>query len=184
VLDEGRFVTSTAGTPQGGVVSPLLSNIALHGLETHLKQWVEKQNVTDERGNKLSTTKKRAGLACIRYADDFVILHKDQNVAELAKSEVQNWLSCVGLELKEAKTRYTHTDMVFNGQVGFDFLGFNIRRYGVGPNSRNKWGAEYRTYVKPAKQSIKNHLIHVDAVLKSTSKTEVVLSKFNLIIRG
>lgn len=72
VLDNGQLVTHTTGTPQGGVISPLLSNIALHGLENHLKKWVEKQTIISTSGVKLSPSHKRSGLACIRYADDFV----------------------------------------------------------------------------------------------------------------
>ena len=138
----------------------------------------------DPRGNKLSVAKKRAGLACIRYADDFVILHKDQSVLELARTEVQNWLARLGLKLNEAKTQFTHTDTVCSGKVGFDFLGFNIRRYAAGLYGRNKWGVLHRTYVKPAKKSIKNHLKQIDAVLQNTKQTEVVLSKLIPIVRG
>ena len=112
-----------------------------------------KQIVRDTHGNKLSSPKKRACLACIRYADDFVILHKDQTRVEQAKAETQNWLNKIGLELKESKTRLTHTDTLYQGQIGFDFLGFNVRRYEVGPDSRNKWGSKYKTFIKPDKAS-------------------------------
>lgn len=88
----------------------------------------------------VSAPNKRSGLACIRYVDDFVILHKDLSIVEQVKIEVQNSLLGVGLKLKKAKTRVVYTDVVKNGQIGFDFLGFNIRRYAVGKYGRNKWG--------------------------------------------
>lgn len=185
VLENGITTETTLGTPQGGVISPLLSNIALHGLENHMKTWIGKQTIVNSKGEKLNTMKKRAGLTVVRYADDFVILHKDETVITKAKTEVESWLKHVGLELKEAKTRVAHTDSCYeNENPGFDFLGFHVRRYYVGSRSRNKWGSEYKTFIKPAKKSVKNHLIALDAVLKNTSKTEIVTSKLNPIIRG
>lgn len=137
VFDKGAYSPTSAGTSQGGLISPLLSNIALHGMETHLNRWVATQEILSQNGVKLSPTSKRASLSVIRYADDFVVLHKDQHIVEEAKREVERWLATVGLELKETKTRITHTDVSHKEQVGFDFLGFNVRKYPVGLNSRN-----------------------------------------------
>jgi len=125
VVDHGAYVPTMVGTPQGGVVSPLLSNIALHGMETHLKNWVKTQNILSPKGVKLSPTSKVASLGIIRYADDFVIMHKDLEIMANAQQEVEKWLATVGLELKKPKTRITHTDVPHLGQTGFDFLGFS-----------------------------------------------------------
>lgn len=184
VLDNGAYVPTTAGTPQGGVISPLLSNIALHGMETHLKNWIKTRIVLDSKGVKLSPASKRASLGVIRYADDFVILHKDLEIVLGARKEVEKWLTTMGLELKQSKTRITHTDNTYLGQVGFDFLGFNVRRYPVGINSRNKFGSSFKTIIKPCKQAIKSHYKDLVEVIKNTNKAVVLVTRLNPIIRG
>ena len=92
------------GTPQGGVISPLLANIGLHGLETHLK-----------------STNSRLGV--VRYADDFIVTARDKGSLENAKIQIQQWLSSRGLELSAEKT------LITSMEEGFDFLGFNHRHY-------------------------------------------------------
>ena len=184
VIDAGASYPTLAGTPQGGVISPLLSNIALHGMENHLKQWVGTQIVLSQKGVKLSPTAKRASLTVVRYADDFVIMHKDLCIVENAKREIELWLADIGLEIKESKTRIVHTDVRLNGSVGFDFLGFNIRRYPVGANSRNRFGASQKTIIKPSKQGTKNHYRELKEIARNTNKTVVLVTKFNPIIRG
>lgn len=92
------------GTPQGGIVSPLLSNIGLHGLEQAVKSWCPK-------------------LGIIRYADDFIITGKTREQIEEIVPRVKQWLLERGLELSEEKTR------IANIAEGFDFLGFNVKHY-------------------------------------------------------
>ena len=103
VLD-GKINPTEMGTPQGGVISPLLANIGLHGLETYLK----------------STNSK---LGVIRYADDFIVTARDKGSLETAQVQIQQWLSLRGLELSSEKTFITSVE------EGFDFLGFNHRHY-------------------------------------------------------
>ncbi len=114
VMETSQFLPTEEGTPQGGVVSPLLANIALYGMEAAL------------RGAFLEREGKPA---LIRYADDFVVLHPTLEGIEKAKQVVETWLATMGLELKPSKTRITHT---LDGQAGFDFLGFQVRQYRVG----------------------------------------------------
>jgi len=109
VIDNGKRHQTLEGTPQGGIISPLLANIALDGLEADL---IEKLK---------SISKKAAKI--IRYADDFVVLHEDKTVVEYAKRYIQLWLANVGLELSNEKTKIVHTT------DGFDFLGFTVRHY-------------------------------------------------------
>jgi RNA-directed DNA polymerase len=80
VIDQGAFTATSEGTPQGGVISPLLANVALHGLEEALKQFAETLDIRYPGGTRRSYRDKRQSLAVIRYADDFVILHKDKAV--------------------------------------------------------------------------------------------------------
>ena len=101
---EGKLKPTEMGTPQGGVISPLLANIGLHGLENYIK----------------STNPK---LGVVRYADDFVVTARDKGSLEIIQDQIKQWLSTRGLELSTEKTLITSMD------EGFDFLGFNHRHY-------------------------------------------------------
>jgi RNA-directed DNA polymerase len=101
---EGVQNLTEIGTPQGGVISPLLSNIGLHGLELAVKSWCPK-------------------LGIIRYADDFIITGKTREQIEEILPRVKQWLLERSLELSEEKTR------IVNIAEGFNFLGFNLRQY-------------------------------------------------------
>jgi len=101
---QGKLEPTEQGTPQGGVISPLLANIGLHGLETFIK----------------ATNPK---LGVVRYADDFIITARDRVSLETAQTLIQAWMSQRGLELSAEKTFITSMS------DGFDFLGFNSRHY-------------------------------------------------------
>jgi RNA-directed DNA polymerase len=118
------LIKNEMGTPQGGVISPLLANIALHGLINHLKEWI----VTIPAKNNRKAAKQSA-LKVIRYADDILVMHEDQKVIEMAKREIKDWLwkNC-RLTLNHDKSKIT------NSTQGFEFLGFmliTINRNGV-----------------------------------------------------
>ncbi|NET64460.1 MAG: group II intron reverse transcriptase/maturase [Moorea sp. SIO1G6] len=169
VMDKGIFSTTEKGTPQGGVISPLLANIALHGMEERIKQFAETM-----KGNK---SKNRRALSLIRYADDFVIMHKDQTVVEECQKIISKWLNDMGLELKPNKTKVTHT---FDG---FDFLGFNIRQYKVGKN-QSKQG--FKTIIKPSKEKVLEHYRQLSKVIDKyrAAPQEALIRQMKPIIRG
>ena len=96
VVDKGVFTETTTGTPQGGVVSPLLANIALHGMESAV-------GVSYVRWRGINRIRSRRAL--VRYADDFVIFAETREDAEAAKSDIERWLANRGLELSQEKTR-------------------------------------------------------------------------------
>ena len=122
VLDRGDWFPTNEGTPQGGVISPLLANIALHGLEKYIKRWAETW-----KGKKRDNHRS---ISLIRYADDFVVLHKDKSVIQQAKTLIEQWLHGLGLKLSESKTRVCHTlHDTDETKAGFDFLGWNVRQY-------------------------------------------------------
>lgn len=106
VIDGRSFNPSKAGTPQGGVISPLLANIALHGLENDIKQELLPY-LPKQKGWGLKARLK--SLSIIRYADDFVILYEQKEVIDRARTVVEKWLDPMGLGLKDAKTRISHT---------------------------------------------------------------------------
>lgn len=123
-LSLNSLIRNEMGTPQGGVISPLLSNIALHGLIDHLKNWVT--SLPSENNRKAA---KRAALTVVRYADDIVVIHKDYTVVEKAKTLIQNWLwENSRLKLNQTKTR------IYDSAQGFEFLNFtciNVKRNGI-----------------------------------------------------
>lgn len=155
VIDQGSLFPTEEGTPQGGVISPLLANIALHGLETKITNaFPAKMKIN----GKWHLWKPQV----IRYADDFVILHPDRQALEKCKEIATQWLAELDLELKPSKTRITHTlnQTDSNSEPGFDFLGFNIRSYPVGKNNcgqNNGVKTGFKTLVKPAKEKVKAH---------------------------
>jgi RNA-directed DNA polymerase len=119
VFEAGKgFAPTLEGTPQGGVISPLLLNIALHGLE-------EAAGVRYRTGTKAGTVKDGCP-ALTRYADDLVVCCHTRQQAEKIKAQLAAWLASRGLAFNEAKTRIVHLT------EGFDFLGFSLRRYPCG----------------------------------------------------
>ncbi|MBL1208191.1 group II intron reverse transcriptase/maturase [Geminocystis sp. GBBB08] len=182
VLDNKMLITTDKGTPQEGVISPLLANIALHGMELEVKKYartLKGKKVHNEQTPNL-----------IRYADDFLILHKDLDVVLQCKVIMENWLKEIGLELKPSKTKISHTLLEHKGQVGFDFLGFNIRQYPVGKCHSGKLtnGSQlgFKTIIKPSESKVKSHLKKIGDVIRrhKSSPQEVLIKELNPIIRG
>lgn len=181
VINDGIFEKTTEGTPQGGVISPLLANIALHGMELEIKKYARTL-----KGRKKAN---QYALSLIRYADDFVILHKKLEVIEDCKKVIEDWLIDIGLELKPSKTRISHTLNEINGNVGFDFLGFTIRQFPVGKNHSGKLCGKllgFKTIIKPSKEKIKAHIKKLGEVIRGhkASSQETIIKKLNPIIRG
>jgi RNA-directed DNA polymerase len=185
---------TTQGTPQGGVISPLLANIALHGLENYLKQYAENSTGWRYKSGALINGKNKAkSLTIIRYADDFVILHQNKSVVEECRELVAKWLEKVGLEIKPEKTRLTHTllpEESEDGKAGFDFLGFHIQQYKVGKHKsdRDTHGrlTGFDTLITPTKEALKVHQLSLKKTIdENKSPPQVKLIKeLNSIIRG
>ncbi|OJJ15485.1 group II intron reverse transcriptase/maturase [Roseofilum reptotaenium AO1-A] len=175
VIQGNSWFPTKEGTPQGGVISPLLANIALHGMEEAVKQFAA-SFPGNKRDNKLS-------LSLIRYADDFVILHKEQKVIEECKKIISDWLADMGLELKSSKTQITHT---LKSDKGFNFLGFNIRQYPIGKHHRGRAGLDFKNLIKPQKEKVKAHIKQIgDTIAKHKSSPQAALIKeLNPIIQG
>ena len=132
------------GTPQGGILSPLLANIALSALDEHFtQQWHTEMGDPNQRRRRI-----RNGLGnwrLIRYADDFVLLVSgDRHHAEALRGQVSAVLAPLGLRLASEKTSVVHID------EGFDFLGFHIRRM------RKRGTEQYHVYTTPSRKSVQN----------------------------
>src|SRR5262249_12674396 len=110
-MEEAPFISTETGTPQGGVLSRLLLNVALHGMEDLLEIQYKKKGTSP------------SGRFIVRYADDFVISCESQADAQQVIHLLTGWLAQRGLTLSPEKTTIRHI------REGFDFLGFNIRQY-------------------------------------------------------
>lgn len=170
-------VETNAGTPQGGVISPLLANIALHGLESALGvryRW--RNDKRQERGGYYDKhPTKSSNRTVVRYADDFVVLCESKKDAQLAYKEANAFLSERGLHLSEEKTKICHID------EGFEYLGFHIRRY---QDSQRRSG--YITLIKPSKEKVKEVKRKLREIwLEKVGNTvENLVNTINPIIRG
>jgi RNA-directed DNA polymerase len=175
VLEGVDFTPTERGTPQGGVISPLLANIALHGMEEAITSGHRRMDETP---------------AIVRYADDFVILHSDKEKLDRAADIIRAQLADMGLILSPTKTRVTHTLTPYQENVGFDFLGFNIRQYPVGKTHTGKsthgQPLGFKTIIKPSKEGIKRHLVETKRrirQLRSRPQWQVI-QELNPVIRG
>jgi RNA-directed DNA polymerase len=160
VVDHGELFPTPVGTIQGGNVSPLLINIALHGLETLI-------GTRFRRNGRTGFNPPRV----IRYADDIVILHRDEQIVRQCQELVRSWLSERGLALKPSKTRITHTLMGVGGTPGFEFLGFAIRHYPTGKTRSAKdtrgYLLGYKTRIVPSPGAIQHHVQQLRTLMKS-----------------
>ena len=185
VIDKGAFTATSEGTPQGGVISPLLANIALHGLENRIKKYAEILP-----GNKQDNL---TNLNLIRYADDFVVLHKDKAVVQRCREIISEWLADIGLELKPEKTRLTHTlnhELSEDGKAGFDFLGHHIQHYPAGKYRSNRNGhgkiLGFNTLITPSAKASKAHIEEIGRIIKKhrSSPQAALIKDLNPVIRG
>ena len=163
-IDNNTFHPQETGTPQGGIISPLLANIALHGMEEAL-------GVKYNNRGQLAYSKR----CVVRYADDFVIFCKTLEDAKASRNEINSWLFTRGLRLSEEKTKIVHIT------EGFDFLGFNIRQYKV---KNTKTG--YKLLIKPSKDFLKKTRNDIREIfLNHKGKNlDALIGKINPVIRG
>ncbi|MEB3280843.1 MAG: reverse transcriptase domain-containing protein [Lyngbya sp.] len=160
VMDGKEIFPTEEGTPQGGVISPLLANIALHGMEERIKKLAETFDIKRTNNPKYQAAKstKRSSISLIRYADDLVILHESSEAIHQCYQVIAEWLKEMGLELKPSKTRIAHTLESYRGEEkGFDFLGFHIWQYKAGKcrSGKDSQGnlLGFKTQISPSKKS-------------------------------
>ncbi len=173
VMANGTWQPTERGSPQGGVVSPLLALVALHGLETAITTAFRH----DDRPQ------------VVVYADDFVVLHPTREGIEQARQIAEQWLSTMGLQLKASKTRVGHTLQTVDGRAGFDFLGFSIRQYPTGKTRRRRDGRMPRSYkllIKPSTDAVKRHHQALRAIVRrhTAAPQAALIGALNPVIRG
>jgi hypothetical protein len=148
ISEDGRLINSVKGTPQGGVISPLLANIYLHHLDNF---WVRKGYVREAK--------------LVRYADDFVVLCKGHT--DFYLNELHRLLDNLELELSDTKTR-----LVESTHEGFDFLGFQFRRVWAFRPKRQSFG--WVTGVRLSRKTVKKARQHMNEIVGKGSRKSPV----------
>ena len=153
-IERTLFHSTDAGTPQGGIISPILANLVLDGLENQLR--LNKAL----KGNKINF---------IRYADDFITTGNSKELLEeIVEPVIENFLDERSLALSPEKTMITHIE------EGFDFLGFNVRKYNG------------KLLITPSKGNIKKFLAKIREIIKDNKQATAgsLITKLNPIIKG
>ncbi len=164
VLADGEFQRTLAGTPQGGVISPLLANIYLHGFDEQMQA---------------------AGIGeLVRYADDFVVLCRTQKQAEAALGLAGEILAGLGLQLHPGKTKIVD---LREGREGFDFLGCHFRARMSGRLWEQKRIVRYYLHRWPSQRAMKRlreKVEHRTARSRVGVDVRVVIDELNPVLRG
>lgn len=185
ILDQGIFSETEMGTPQGGVISPLLSNISLHGLEEDLQIKYDNEGYISKKVNPLNRT-------LIRYADDLIVLCPSFDIASRTLKDLNVALEVRGLTLSVNKTR------ICSSFEGFDFVGFHfIHRLKLGYEHINfgdvQNGIElyyrdfFSTIVQPSKKSVLNICAKLSLIFQKKYRgkpVELLIKEVNAVIRG
>lgn len=172
--EDGVYRHTITGAPQGGILSPLLANIALSVLDEHFTRKWEALGPTWTR-----VKRRRAGLPAyrlVRYADDFVVMVGGARVdAEALWDEVKAVLAPMGLRLSEEKTRVCHID------DGFDFLGWHIQR-----RRKRGHGGKRAVYTYPSKQALASVMAKVRSLTRRNRHRTLsdLLRAVNPLLRG
>lgn len=174
LTEAGQVQDTITGTPQGGILSPLLANIALSVLDEHFAEaWQQTMGTNAQR-----RTRKARGLAryrLVRYADDFVVMVAGTRAdAEALKGEAAAVLAPMGLRPSEAKTRITHID------EGLDFLGYRMQRH------QKRGTAKRYVYTYPSKNALQAIKAKVRTISRQNRNQPlaVLLHRLNLALRG
>lgn len=159
-MEKQVLYSTESGTPQGGIISPILANMALDGLESLLETHF---------GNKNTKKSYQTKVNYVRYADDFVVTGISREILESeVKPLIESFMADRGLELSTEKTVITHIN------TGFDFLGQNLRKYNG------------KLLIKPAHKNLRNFLAKVKSIIAGhkTVPAWVLIEMLNPLIRG
>lgn len=164
------FHETNSGTPQGGIISPLLANIALDGLDDLLATYEKEKTYIypQPNGYQKVNRKRLKQYGFIRYADDIRVTAETKEDIEAIVPTIEAWLKQRGLELNEEKTKITHL------KDGVDFLGFHIRQF------------KGRCFTLPQKEKVHTFLTGIRTWLKAnaSAKPEAVIHTLNPLLRG
>lgn len=159
-IERRRLFPTEAGTPQGGIISPTLANMALDGLEAELEAFFGRPDTHKAKRNKVHL---------VRYADDFIVTGISKELLENeVKPVIERFLAIKGLELSQEKTKITHIS------EGFDFLGQNVRKYNG------------KLIIKPSRKNVHAFKDKIRGILNANKATKQVtlIRLLNPVIRG
>ena len=161
VVEDGRLTPTGEGTPQGGVISPCLLNVVLHGME-------DAAGVCYQRSGTDAAHAAAGSPVLVRYADDLVALCHSRHQAEQVKARLAAWLTPRGLAFNEDKTR------IVTLEEGFDFLGVTVRRY------------HGKLLIRPSKAAVRRIRERLRTEMRSLRGTnaQAVIARLNPIVRG
>jgi RNA-directed DNA polymerase len=161
VVEDGRLTPTGEGTPQGGVISPCLLNVVLHGME-------DAAGVCYQRSGTDAAHAAAGSPVLVRYADDLVALCHSRHQAEQVKARLAAWLAPRGLAFNEDKTRIVTLD------EGFDFLGVTVRRY------------HGKLLIKPSKAAVRRIRERLRTEMRSLrgANAQAVIARLNPVVRG
>ncbi len=169
-VEANQLHATTAGAPQGGVISPLLLNVVLDGMERLLASYISTREQQPSAQAKCQKPYRRKSptYGFIRYCDDFLITAKSKADLEAIVPTLQDWLQQRGLELNAEKTRIVHVEQ------GCHFLGFTLQQF------------NQKCFCRPQKQKVMQFLQRIRDWLKANAqaKTEAVIHYLNPILRG
>jgi RNA-directed DNA polymerase len=170
VMDSKNSFTKTImGTPQGGIISPLLCNVALNGIEP----------VAIAASGKPSKNSEKPKVQLTRYADDFVVTGRTESIlTNSIKPAIADFLEIRGLKLKSAKTR------IVNIVEGFEFLGFNLQRKAYCYKLNNKTDQESVLIITPKKDNIQGVKEKIRKIVVPTKPLESIIKELNPILGG
>lgn len=211
-MEDGILHDTNAGTPQGGIISPLLANIALNGLQKLLSSYKgEIKYSTVSKGKKITNKRKIEKFDFIRYADDFIVLSHRKEWLEEVLPVIEKWLETRGLKLNSEKTKIRNIR-----EEGFSFLGFDIRQHKgktlrrgsnryvrqakkmelnqkpsakrkSTPQAKEKEETVYSCYIKPGKKEVTEFLREIRTYIRkngSAMSWKNLISTLNSKIRG
>jgi RNA-directed DNA polymerase len=180
IIDMGAITTPTEGTPQGGILSPVLCNIALNGLEASIKYKAKElcKPILGYRGN--------PKVHVVRYADDFIVIGPSKKMLMALRPYIESFLKERGLEISEEKSSLGH---IWDQE--FDFLGFTFdkRRFNYQKRSEVSWykrgyKSTSRIIIRPSKKNLKKFRTKVADIIKRHEDLSVLVIKLNEYLRG
>jgi RNA-directed DNA polymerase len=185
IMEDGSYTIPEMGTTQGGLISPLLANIALDGLREKLDAYI----------HTLPGSKKanRSSLTYVRYADDFILMYPNQEVLEHIRTLIQEFLEPLGLTLHPTKTRMVHTlETAPDGTPpGFTFLGFDVHQRQKRVRQRAVFTKRpskrpYVTLITPSREGVRVYRKKIRETIRQYRgvKQEKLIYRLNPMIRG
>jgi len=167
---ENKLHKTNEGTPQGGIISPMLCNIALNGLEKEIRKEFPPRKLLNGKTPKVNI---------IRYADDLIVTGESKDILIKVKEIIENFLKIRDLELKKAKTR------IITIYEGFEFLGFNISRKKYNPRLNKLTEQKTVLVIKPSNKAVKAIKLRIrEIILRKKLEIAAIIKEINPVLRG